>query len=147
MRSVTSYKTEKRKIKFMKIENEMIECRCKAKTPCPTTGNKKHNNTYSSCDKGLKSAGFSGQAFRQAGQRPFSSVRIRCQQNRHIWQPHVQGKKFKSSISRGSIQRGHSTMSSLMFSTDMSSDPVSDIGPPEKKIIQVKNLINLKYFT
>jgi hypothetical protein len=32
----------------------------------------------------LKSAGFSGYAFRQAGHNPFSSVLIRCQQNRHI---------------------------------------------------------------
>lgn len=40
----------------------------------------------SSWESGLKSAGFSGYALRQAGQRPFSSVRIRCQQKRHIWE-------------------------------------------------------------
>ena len=40
----------------------------------------------SSWESGLKSAGFSGYALRQAGHRPFSSVRIRCQQKRHIWE-------------------------------------------------------------
>lgn len=51
--------------------------------------------------------------FLHAGQSPFSSVRIRCQQNRQIWQPQVQGKKLISSISKGSMQRGHSTGSSF----------------------------------
>lgn len=37
-----------------------------------------------SLDRGVKSAGFSEYALRHAGHRPFSSVRILCQQNRHI---------------------------------------------------------------
>lgn len=51
--------------------------------------------------------------FLQAGQRPFSSVLIRCQQKRQIWYPQVQGKKLTSSISSGSIHSGHSMESSF----------------------------------
>lgn len=42
------------------------------------------NAAICSCERGVKSAGFSGYAFRHAGHSSFSSVRILCQQNRQI---------------------------------------------------------------